>query len=77
VIVQVKYRALPGHAGSRAEDDHFIVVRGTVGTDFIYSDPLGFEDDAQAEEISETDLTDAMSMAGAAGAGFALVQPRS
>ena len=44
VIVQVEYRSLPRHSGSAIVDDHFVVVHGVVGTDFVYSDPLGSSD---------------------------------
>lgn len=77
VLVEVEYRALPAHAASRALDDHYIVLRGTVGADFVYSDPLGVADDAPYEEISEADLSAAMAASAAPSAGFALVKPRT
>ena len=75
VIVEVQYRALPGRSGSHATDDHFIVVRGADGEDFVYSDPLGFGSDASDVRISEWDLSTAMDAAEAARAGFAVVKP--
>jgi hypothetical protein len=75
VIVQVEYRALPAHAGSGALDDHYVVLRGTVGSDFVYSDPLGIGGTGPEEQISEADLTAAMSAATASRAAFALVKP--
>lgn len=77
VIVQVEYRALPAHGASRALDDHYIVLRGTVGADFIYSDPLGSSDGAPEQEISEADLSAAMAAASAPGAAFAVVKAHS
>jgi hypothetical protein len=76
VIVQVSYRALPTHAGSRALDDHYLVVHGTVGNDFVYSDPLGIGESGPDQQISESDLMSAMAAASAPRAGFALVKPR-
>jgi hypothetical protein len=76
VIVEVEYRGLPAHGGSRALDDHYIVVHGTAGADFIYSDPLGLGHGASAEEISEDDLFAAMAGSMAPRAGFAVVVPR-
>jgi hypothetical protein len=35
VIVEVAYRALPMHSGSSAVADHYIVVHGTIGADFV------------------------------------------
>jgi hypothetical protein len=75
VLVEVEYRALPAHAASRALDDHYIVLRGTVGSDFVYSDPLGVAANAPSEEISEADLSAAMAASAAPYAGFALVKP--
>ncbi len=74
VIVQVSYRALPAHASSQALDDHYVVVLGTVGNDFMYSDPLGIGDSGPDEQISESDLMAAMAAASAPGAGFAVVR---
>ncbi|HLZ30653.1 MAG TPA: C39 family peptidase [Chloroflexota bacterium] len=72
MIVEVTYRALPSHAGSRALDDHYIVVHGTLGTDFVYSDPLGFGGGGPDEVISERDLAFAMGEASTPRAGFAV-----
>jgi hypothetical protein len=74
VIVEVEYRALPGHGASRSLDDHYIVVRGVLGSDFLYSDPLGADERGPAEVISETDLVHAMEGASAPRAGFAVVR---
>jgi len=76
VIVQVEYRALPAHNGSSAVDDHYIVLLGIKGSDFVYNDPLGINASGPAEEISEADLVRAMGLATAPGAGFAVVKPR-
>jgi peptidase C39-like protein len=75
VIVEVEYRALPAHGGSRALDDHYVVLRGMVGADFVYSDPLGIGDSGPEQEISEADLRAAMLAAAAPDAAFALVKP--
>jgi hypothetical protein len=75
VIVQVTYRAIPSHAGSRAQDDHYIVVHGTIGTDFVYSDPLGTGGSGPDQTISERDLAYAMGTATTPRVGFALASP--
>ena len=72
VIVQVKYRALPGHRGSRATDDHYIVLHGFIGDDFVYSDPMGSDPSAAWLVISTADLTSAMEQAATPRVGFAL-----
>lgn len=74
VIVEVAYRALPVHAGSRATADHYIVVDGTVGSDFVYSDPLGQGDYGPEQQISADDLTHAMSKSTAPNAAFEVVK---
>lgn len=38
VVTLVRYRALPGHGGSLADTDHYIVISGLSGNDFIYND---------------------------------------
>jgi hypothetical protein len=38
VVTLVKYRALPPHSGSSADFDHYIVIAGLSGNDFIYND---------------------------------------
>jgi hypothetical protein len=58
-------------------DDHYIVVYGTVGSDFVYDDPLGIADRGPDEQISERDLIAAMSESSAPRAGFAVVKPQS
>ena len=39
VMILVKYRMLPGHDGSRAGDDHYIVLWDVDGDKFVYNDP--------------------------------------
>jgi hypothetical protein len=73
VILQVGYRALPKHAGSTTLDDHFIVIHGIQGMDFVYSDPLGVGDAGPAETISENDLAVAMVRSSSPRVGFAVV----
>ena len=38
VVTLVKYRALPSHSGSLSDFDHYIVVAGLAGDDFVYND---------------------------------------
>ncbi len=40
VILQARYRALPGHEDIAYYGDHFIVVTGVVGDSFLYNDPI-------------------------------------
>jgi hypothetical protein len=38
VITLTKYRRLPGHFGSTTDFDHYIVLTGLAGDDFVYND---------------------------------------
>lgn len=39
VIPQLRYRLMPGRADARYGDDHYVVLCGVLGDDFIYNDP--------------------------------------
>ncbi|MBV9546186.1 MAG: C39 family peptidase, partial [Chloroflexi bacterium] len=41
VIAQVVYRGLPGRGGSEYYGDHYVVITGLLGEDFLYNDPIG------------------------------------
>jgi hypothetical protein len=75
VIVEVAYRALPVHAGSLATADHYIVLDGTIGTDFVYNDPLGQGTYGPDAQITAEGLMAAMAQAAAPDAAFAIVKP--
>jgi uncharacterized protein YvpB len=77
VIVQVLYRALPNHSASSALADHYVVVHGVVGDDFVYSDPLGTAGGGPNLTIGEKDLIAAMGRASSPRSGFALLKGRS
>jgi len=40
VLVQVMYRQLPGREDSPHYGDHYVVVTGMLGDDFLYNDPI-------------------------------------
>ena len=40
VVVQVRYRSLPGRGGAHYYGDHYIVVVGVVPDGFLYNDPI-------------------------------------
>jgi hypothetical protein len=41
VILQVIYRALPGREDSGYYGDHYIIITGLLGDNFLYNDPIG------------------------------------
>jgi LysM repeat protein len=43
VVVQVRYRALPGRGGAYYFGDHYILVTGVVGDGFLYNDPINVD----------------------------------
>ena len=61
VITLVKYRNLPGHGTSLVEFDHYIVITGLAGDDFIYNDAAFASDYGFNLLISRKDLKRAWS----------------
>lgn len=61
VIALVKYRLLPGHEDSRFRADHYIVIHGMDGDEFLYHDPA-FESpwEGAGRWIDATRLDEAM-----------------
>ena len=43
VIVQVRYRSLPGRGGAYYFGDHYILVTGVAGDGFLYNDPIDID----------------------------------
>lgn len=56
VLTLVKYRALPSNRGSLSDFDHYIVVAGLSGDDFIYNDAAFTGDRGYGLLISPADL---------------------
>jgi len=56
VITLVKYRSLPGHGASLAEFDHYVVITGVAGNDFIYNDSAFASDYGDSLLISPREL---------------------
>jgi hypothetical protein len=78
VIVQVIYRGLPGREDSGYYGDHYIIITGLLGDQFLYNDPIG---GAEAHEspgydrlLTDTQLQHAMHASDSpyAFSGFAL-----
>ena len=43
VVVQVRYRSLPGRGGAYYFGDHYILVTGVVTAGFLYNDPMDID----------------------------------
>jgi LysM repeat protein len=60
VIVQVRYRSLPGRGGVYYFGDHYILVTGVVGDGFLYNDPIDLDGLGWDRMISSAALRVAM-----------------
>ena len=60
VIVQVRYRSLPGRGGAYYFGDHYILVTGVVGDGFLYNDPIDIDGLGWDRVISGATLNVAM-----------------
>src|SRR5919202_5027838 len=60
VIVQVRYRSLPGRGGAYYFGDHYILVTGIVGDGFLYNDPIDIDGIGWDRIISGATLRTAM-----------------
>ena len=60
VIVQVRYRSLPGRGGAYYFGDHYILVTGVVGDGFLYNDPIDIDGLGWDRVISGASLKTAM-----------------
>jgi hypothetical protein len=60
VIVQVRYRSLPGRGGAYYFGDHYLLVTGIVGDGFLYNDPIDIDGIGWDRVISGATLQVAM-----------------
>jgi LysM repeat protein len=60
VIVQVRYRSLPGRGGAYYFGDHYVLVTGIVGDGFLYNDPIDIDGLGWDRVISGASLRVAM-----------------
>jgi hypothetical protein len=74
VILQVAYRGLPGRERALYGGDHFIVISGLVGDDFLYHDPINSDGLGFDRLMTSAHLQRAMNTSDKryAHAGFAL-----
>lgn len=60
VVVQVRYRALPGREWARYYGDHYVLVTGVLDDGFLYNDPIDFDGTGWDRVISSERLYQAM-----------------
>lgn len=75
VIPQVWYRALPGRWTLPYQFDHYVVLVGTVGEDFLYHEPADDDGPGAARRISALQLTKAWRSSDVPWAAFAVGPP--
>jgi uncharacterized protein YvpB len=75
LIPQVWYRGLPGRESKPYNGDHYIVLIGYVGDDFIYNDPIDKDGPGYARRISAAQLDKAWRNSDFPYAGVALAGP--
>jgi LysM repeat protein len=76
LVVQVRYRALPGREGAYFYGDHYIVVTGALDDGFLYNDPIDHDGPGWDRVISGERLARAMDTSDRryAQAAFAVTQ---
>jgi hypothetical protein len=74
VVPQLRYRLMPGREWVWVSYDHYVVITGMVGDDFIYNDPVSI--DGQGERVmSGQALLRAWMNSDAPGAALAVARP--
>jgi hypothetical protein len=72
VITLTRYQSLPGNANSRFNTDHYVVITGLSGDDFIYNDPAFGSNAGYGLLISGPDLERAWVFSSIPAHGLAL-----
>lgn len=75
VIPQLRFREMPGRAGSDYGEDHYVVLTGMRGDDFIYSDSVDVDGPGYGRIMSAEDLKRAWGSSAFPFAAFAVAGP--
>lgn len=75
VIPELRFKFMPGRSDSEYGEDHYIVLTGTWGDDFIYNDPMDLDGPGYARLIDAEALELAWSWSFAPYAAFAVSGP--
>lgn len=75
VIPQLRYRLMPGRAGSGFLGDHYVVLAGLRGEDFIYNDSVDSDGPGYGRMMSAETLARAWGGSDYPFAGFAVTRP--
>lgn len=75
VIPELRFRSMPGRAEASSPDDHYIVLTGLRGNDFIYNDSADMDAPGYGRVISSEELVRAWSRSYFPYAAFAVSGP--
>lgn len=75
VIPQLRFKFMPGRASSEYLEDHYVVLTGLWGDDFIYNDPMDIDGPGYARLMDAETLEFAWSWSFAPYAAFAVSRP--
>lgn len=75
VIVELRYNAMPGRSMAAFAEDHYVVLTGMLGDDFIYNDSVDVDGPGYGRLISEEDLKLAWGSSYFPWAAFAVSAP--
>ena len=76
VIPELRFRLMPGRAESGSWDDHYVVITGTRGDEFIYNDSVDVDGPGYARVMSAEELLRAWGGSDFPFAAFALSKPQ-
>lgn len=72
VVPQLRFRTMPGRSHSDYWEDHYVVICGVQGNDFIFNDPVDTEGPGHGRLISAKELEEAWSTSHFPFAAFAV-----
>jgi hypothetical protein len=75
VIVELRYNKMPGRSMAAYSEDHYVVLTGMLGDDFIYNDSVDVDGPGYGRLISEKDLMLAWGSSYIPWAAFAVSAP--
>jgi hypothetical protein len=75
VIPQLRFKFMPGRSGSEYLEDHYVVLTGVWGDDFIYNDPIDSDSPGYARLMDAETLDLAWRWSFAPYAAFAVSRP--
>lgn len=72
VVPQLRFRLMPGRGDSDYWEDHYVVITGLQGNDFVYSDPVDTDGPGYGRLMSAEGLANAWGASFCPFAAFAM-----